>query len=158
MEVKTHKVQTKPNTIERKEFMKQVGIGFGAILLTNCLTSCGETEIPDPMPGTSGDKIDFTLNLNVMANNSLNTKGGFVVSQKVIIARTLSDIFIAVASSCTHQGTTIDYRPNTNDFICPNHGSVFTSAGGVQVGPATSALVKYKTAFDATAKTLRIFE
>jgi cytochrome b6-f complex iron-sulfur subunit len=158
MEVKSPKVQKKSNTIERKEFMKQVGIGFGAILLTNCLTSCGETEIPDPMPGGGGDKIDFTLNLNIAANNSLNTKGGFVVSNKVIIARTLADTFIAVASSCTHQGTTINYRPATNDFLCPNHGSQFTAVGGVQVGPATAALVKYKTAYDATAKTLRIFE
>ncbi len=112
----------KENTIERKEFMRQVGIGFGAILLTNCLTACGDTEIPDPMPGTGGDKLDFTLNLNLSDNTKLNTAGGFVVSQNVIIAKTLDNNFLAVASGCTHKGTTISYRANSNDFKCPNHG------------------------------------
>jgi cytochrome b6-f complex iron-sulfur subunit len=148
----------KENTIERKEFMRQVGIGFGAILLTNCLTACGDTEIPDPMPGTGGDKLDFTLNLNLSGNTKLNTAGGFVVSQNVIIAKTLDNNFLAVASGCTHQGTTISYRANSNDFKCPNHGSEFTAVGAVQLGPATAALAKYKTAFDKTANTLRIFE
>ena len=93
-----------------------------------------------------------------MANSKLNTAGGFVVSQNVIVARTLDNNFLAVASSCTHQGTTISYRANTNDFKCPNHGSEFTATGAVQTGPATAALTKYKTAFDKTANTLRIFE
>ena len=158
MEIKEASFKKK-NTIERKEFMRQVGIGFGAILLTNCLTACSDMEIPDPMPGIGGDKLDFTLNLNQMANNSLNSKGGFVVSQNVIIARTLlDDNFLAVAAACTHEGIIISYRANSNDFKCPKHGSEFTSAGAVQAGPATAALTKYKTAFDKTANTLRIFE
>ena len=132
MEIKEASFKKK-NTIERKEFMRQVGIG--------------------------GDKLDFTLNLNQMANNSLNSKGGFVVSQNVIIARTLlDDNFLAVAAACTHEGIIISYRANSNDFKCPKHGSEFTSAGAVQAGPATAALTKYKTAFDKTANTLRIFE
>jgi cytochrome b6-f complex iron-sulfur subunit len=151
-------VLKKENTIERKEFMRQVGIGFGAILLTNCLTACGDTEIPEPMPGTGGDKLDFTLNLNQMANSKLNKAGGFLVTQNVIIAKTLDSNFLAVASSCTHKGTTITYRANSNDFKCPSHLSEFTALGAVQLGPATVALTKYKTAFDKTANTLRIFE
>ncbi len=156
--LKNNTAEDKHETIDRKDFMRQVGIGFGAIVLMNCLQSCGESEIPDPNPGT-GTGLDFELNLNQAANAALNSKGGFLVvsDKKVIIARTLSDSFIAVASVCTHEGTTIAYRSASNDFRCPNHGSEFTAAGAVQVGPAAAALTKYKTSFDATSNILRIF-
>ncbi len=158
MEIKVPELQKKENTMERKDFMKQVGLGFGAVLLMNCLQACGEAEIPDPMPGAGGDKLDFTLNLTTGSNSTLQTKGGFLVSNNVIVARTLTDTFIAVDAACTHQQTIISYRANSNDFKCPNHGSEFGADGKATMGPATSALKKYKTSFDATANTLRIFE
>ncbi|MCR9065474.1 MAG: Rieske (2Fe-2S) protein [Cytophagales bacterium] len=159
MEIQT-KDEIQAKTIDRKDFMKQVGLGFGAIMLMNCLQSCDGGEIPDPNPGGGNGNIDFTIDLNQMANSSLRTKGGFKVisDQKVIVARTLADTFIAVSSACTHQGTTVNYRPNSNDFLCPNHGSEFTAVGAVQKGPATSPLTKFATSFDETANTLRVFQ
>ena len=148
------------NTIERKEFMKQVGLSFGAIMLMNCLQACDTGDIPDPTtPNTNTGKLDITLDLNTTTYSSLLNKGGFVVvsSKGVIVAHTSSDTFIAVASACTHEGTTIGYRASSNDFLCPNHQSVFTSTGAVQTGPATKALTKYNTSYDATSKTLRVF-
>ncbi|WP_055143282.1 QcrA and Rieske domain-containing protein [Jiulongibacter sediminis] len=154
------KEKSEKSTIDRKDFMKQMGIGFGAIMLMNCLQSCSEGEIPDPNPNPGGSTgVDFTLDLNAAANSSLKTQGGFLVvsSRNIIVARTLNDTFIAVSSSCTHQGTTVNYRANTNDFRCPNHGSEFSNTGAVTNGPATSALKKYNTSFDETANTIRIF-
>lgn len=148
----------KKNTIERKEFMKQVGIGFGGILLMNCLQACSESEIPDPMPGTGGDKVDFTLDLNLSANSKLNTLGGFVVSNEVIVARTLDDKFIAVSAKCTHQGTTLEYRPSQKDFYCPLHESEFSEVGAVEKGPATGDLVRFNVTSDETSNTVRVFE
>jgi cytochrome b6-f complex iron-sulfur subunit len=160
MEELTKEEKTQKSTIDRKDFMKQMGIGFGAIMLMNCLQSCSDGEIPDPNPNMGGDRVDFTLDLNSNSNSNLKTKGGFLVvsSEKVIVARTLADTFIAVSSACTHQGTTINYQPNTNDFKCPNHESEFTNTGAVKKGPATADLKKYNTSFDETANTLRIFE
>jgi cytochrome b6-f complex iron-sulfur subunit len=149
------------NTIDRKDFMRQVGMGFGAIMLLNCLQSCSESEIPDPDPNPNGNgKKDFTINFGSGTNAALQTKGGFVViaAQNVIIARTLSDSFIAVASACTHEGTTINYRSATNDFLCPNHLSEFSDTGAVKKGPATTALKKYNLSVDLNASTLRVFE
>ncbi|WP_341227359.1 Rieske (2Fe-2S) protein [uncultured Arcticibacterium sp.] len=148
----------KKNTLERKEFMKQVGIGFGGILLMNCLQACSDSEIPDPMPGGGGDKVDFTLDLNLTANNKLNTLGGYVVSNEVIVARTLEDKFIAVSAKCTHQGTIIDYRPAEKDFLCPLHLSEFSESGAVEKGPATGDLTRYKVTTDETSNTVRVFE
>ncbi|MGR3809107.1 QcrA and Rieske domain-containing protein [Jiulongibacter sp. NS-SX5] len=158
MEIKETKTPQQ-KSIGRKDFMKQVGIGFGAIMLMNCLQSCSDGEIPEPNPGGGNSGIDFTLDLNDNDNSDLRVNGGFKVinSQGVIVARTLADTFIAVSSACTHQGTTVNYRANTNDFRCPNHGSEFTAVGAVSKGPATSALTKFNTSFDETANTLRIF-
>ena len=116
------KPEKETQTIERKEFMKQVGLSFGAILLLNCLQSCGDSEIPDPNPGGTGDKVDFTLDLNSSTYSKLNNPGGFVVigDKKIIVARTLDagDKFVAVDSACTHEGTTLTYRSTERDFYC----------------------------------------
>ena len=146
-------------TIDRKEFMRQVGIGFGAIMLMNCLQACSsETEIPDPMPGGS-TKLDFTLDLKIAANADLKPKGGFLVvkAQNVIVAHTNADTWIAVDSRCTHQQTIINYRAASNDFLCPLHGSVFSATGAVTKSPAAAPLTRYNTSFDATNNTLRVF-
>jgi cytochrome b6-f complex iron-sulfur subunit len=148
--------------IDRKEFMRQVGFSFGAIMLMNCIQSCSEGgEIPDPNPTTSTGKLDFTININDATYSGLKTKGNFVVikAQNVIIARVndTNGSWIAVDSRCTHELTTINYRSSSNDFLCPNHGSIFSATGVATKGPATSALARFNTSFDATNNTLRVF-
>jgi cytochrome b6-f complex iron-sulfur subunit len=147
------------NTIDRKEFMRQVGLSFGAIVLMNCIQSCGDGgEIPDPNPITN-TKLDFSIDLKTTDYSALKTKGTFTVmkAQNVIIAHTNDDTWIAVDSRCTHEQTTIGYRAASNDFVCPNHGSTFSSTGAVTKSPATAALTRYSTSFDATNNTLRVF-
>lgn len=151
---------TNNSTIDRKDFLKQVGMGFGAIMLMNCLQSCSETEIPDPDPMVNTNKVDFSLDITATGNTKLLTKGGFIVvsDKKIIIARTIADTWIAVSSACTHQGTTIDYRPSSNDFLCPNHQSTFSATGAVTKSPATSDLKKYNVTFSANTNIIRVFE
>lgn len=153
-------MSNRTETIDRKDFLKQVGVGFGAIMLMNCLQSCGETELPDPDPNNNTGKLDFTIDISASGNTALLTKGGFLVigDKKVIIARTLADTWLAVASACTHEGTTIGYRSATNDFRCPNHGAEFSATGAVQKGPAASALKKFNVTFTANNNSLRVFE
>lgn len=150
-----------PKTMDRKEFMKHVGMSVGGIILLNCLQACTETEIPDPMQGGNTGKVDFTLDLNTAANNALNNGGGAVVNKSlnVIVARSQDKAtFFAVQSNCTHQGTEVVFQGNNNQFFCPNHSSRFQTTGAVINGPATSALKRYNTSFDASANTIRIFE
>jgi cytochrome b6-f complex iron-sulfur subunit len=148
-------------TMDRKDFMKYVGMSVGGILLMNFMQACTEAEIPDPTAPSNSNKVDFTLDLNTTGNSSLNDGGGAVVnaSNKVIVARSLDKAtFFAVQSNCTHQGTTVQWQGKNNQFFCPNHSSRFQTNGAVVVGPATSALKKYNTSFDASANTIRIFE
>jgi cytochrome b6-f complex iron-sulfur subunit len=152
---------TKPkNTIERSEFMKQVGISVGAIILMNCVQGCSDSEIPDPNPIDNTGKVDITIDLTSSDYSSLKSKGSYayIKSKGIIVAHTNADTFIAVASTCTHEGTTINFRASSTDFSCPNHGATFSSTGSVTKGPAANPLKKYSVSADLTNNKLRIFE
>lgn len=144
--------------------MKKAGLSIGGILLLNCIQACApEADVipaPGPGTGTGSARLDFSLDLNVAGNAALRNSGGSLVvnAQRVIIVRLANNNFLAVQSNCTHQGTTVSYRANSNDFFCPNHGSVFSSSGSVVTGPANAPLRVYKTSFDVTANSLRVFE
>ena len=90
------------------------------------------------------------------STGQLSANGGFIIKEGVIVARTNTGTFIAVASACTHQGTNIDFNLSINSFVCPNHGSQFDTAGKVKNGPATQELKQFKTELNGAM--LRVFE
>jgi cytochrome b6-f complex iron-sulfur subunit len=155
--------------MERKEFLSLLGTGTALVFGLGCLGSCGSKDsdpapnpnpnpTPNPNPGTGGGstKKDFTLNLDDAANSSLKTKGNALRSNGVIVAYTNAGTYIAVASTCTHEGGTVGYEAGANNFVCPNHGSAFSATGSVVNGPATQALKQYNTTL--TGATLRVYE
>ena len=82
------------------------------------------------------------------------TNGGFIVTKGIIIARTTTGTFLAVSSSCTHEGVTLGYDKAGNQFVCPRHNSQFTSNGTVISGPAPSNLKQYQTTLSGTTLTV----
>lgn len=161
--------------MERKEFLSLVGVSIGAIILQNCMSGC--TNDSDPAPsnnnnnngntggttaGLSGNNsiskgtINFTLDLTNASFADLKTDGKAIVTGDVIVAKTKSGNYIAVAKACTHQGTTVDFQADNNRFNCSNHGSNFDLAGKVINGPATSPLTQFTTSFDSAKNTLKV--
>jgi cytochrome b6-f complex iron-sulfur subunit len=146
--------------MERKDFLAALGLGAGSLVISSCLGACGKSETGSPTPANptpiAGNKLDFTL--NVSTNADITSKG-WTIMNGVIIARNGSN-YIALSSSCTHQGSPVTYNSGNNNFPCSQtgagHGSVFDSNGGRIQGPATSALKKYSTSISGT--TLRVFE
>lgn len=132
--------------MERKEFIKLAGAGAGWMLLSTCFTKCSSNSEPTPA------NVDFTIDVSTGA---LAQNGGSVVQSGVIVARTLAGDFIAVASACTHEGTTIQYQAANKRFQCPNHGATFSESGSVTNGPAKNALRQFSTTLSGT--TLRVF-
>jgi len=61
-----------------------------------------------------------------------------------LVSRTGQDAFTALASTCTHEACTITGFDNSN-YVCPCHGSRFTTAGRVVTGPATAPLRTFAT-------------
>jgi len=123
-----------------------LGIGAAAFAVVNCLEGCSKQN-----SNTTAPSVNFTLNLLDPANSALNKNGGFIYSNGVIVAKTMTGAYIAVSQSCTHAGVTVQYESAQNDFYCPAHGSSFSSNGAVTGGPAPSALKSYSTALSGTS-------
>jgi cytochrome b6-f complex iron-sulfur subunit len=153
-------METLLRPLDRQEFLRLVGTGLGAILLTHCLTGCSKDDDgTTPTPPGGSNPVDFTLNLTEANNAALATNGGSVVRNNIIVARTLAGGFLAVSQVCTHEGTpSVEFRSASGDFFCPRHGSRFSATGAVTNGPAAAPLKQYKTTFTASANTLRVFE
>ena len=151
--------------MERKDFIEKVGLSAASILIFGCMQGCSKSDSPAPSKptGTTTNPppvkvIDFTINITSNPYASLNTAGGFYVDKanNIIIARTLTNEFLAVSSLCTHQQVTLEFQASNNRFYCSGHGSAFSTKGAVLNGPAASALKEYKTTI--TGNSLRIFE
>jgi cytochrome b6-f complex iron-sulfur subunit len=141
--------------MDRKEFLAQLGLSSAAIFAGACLAGCSKEDNGSGGGVTPPANVDFTINLADSANASLNTAGGFIYQSGIIIARTLTDTYLAVAQACTHEGTSVVWQAGNNRFFCPNHGSTFSTTGSVTNGPAGSALRRYNTSLTGT--NLRVF-
>ncbi len=152
--------------MERKDFIEKVGLSAASVLIFGCMQGCSKSDSPATTQPPSNNnnpptsKIDFTINITNNPYTDLNTAGGFYVDRttNIIIARTLTNDFIAVSSLCTHQQVTIDFQPNSNRFFCSGHNSAFSTTGAVLDAqqPAKVALKQYKAIL--TGSSLRIFD
>ncbi len=138
-------------TISRKEFLSLLGISSAAVALTYCFGGCQPVNNAPTAPAG----VDFTMDLTNLVYSPLNSNGGYVYDNGIIVARTVSGSYVAVSQYCTHAGGTVVYDKNINDFYCPVHGSVFSTSGSVLQGPAGSPLVKYNTSL--TGNSLRVY-
>jgi len=86
--------------------------------------------------------VNFTLDLTQPINASLNSSGGSVASNGVVVANTGS-AYIAIAQACTHQGCSVSYNQSGSDFVCPCHGGTYGLNGNVLSGPPPAPLKKY---------------
>jgi cytochrome b6-f complex iron-sulfur subunit len=163
--------------LNRGQFLKQLGLSSAALMSFYCLgtslTACtGKSDDPTPTTtggttpitgstdsgitgSTKGSSIDFTIDLTNTNFKKLKTVGEYTYLEDIIIANA-NGSFVALSKTCTHQGTTIDFRSNSNDFKCPNHGAEFKIDGSVQKDPATKALKVYKTEVSTNGNSLRI--
>lgn len=69
---------------------------------------------------------------------------GTVNGRPVAVARTARG-YSALSLVCPHQGATVVRDPD--GWICPAHGSEFTSTGGLVLGPATRGLPVVRSDF-----------
>ncbi|HAK78266.1 MAG TPA: (2Fe-2S)-binding protein [Runella sp.] len=168
----------KNQTMKRGQFLRNLGLSSSALMAFYCmgttLTACSSGSVDPNTSGTGSNTgtntgttgltgnadlskgaISFTLDLTSSTYSTLKTDGRFVVVGSVIVANAKGTI-VALSKTCTHEGTTIDYRSAQNDFYCSNHGSEFSTTGAVEVGPATKALTVYKAQLSANGNTLTV--
>lgn len=146
--------------MERKAFFSSLGFSAGMLFLAPAMTSCSKSLDSNSTSSTSGNTnssgaIDFTIDLSTPTYSALNSNGGSVIKDNIIIARTSAGALVALSAICTHQGSTIGFESASNRFHCPNHGSNFATDGSVLNGPALTALKKYNTQLTGTS--LRVY-
>lgn len=161
---------TKNDKMKRGEFLKSLGLSTSTLMAFYCLgttmSSCGsKLEDPDPVdPGTdtgltgttTGSNINFTIDLTHTTYSSLKTSGNFKIIEDVLIAFTSAGSYVALSKTCTHQGSTLQYRSAENDLYCDSHLSEFSTTGAVDKGPAATALKAYKTTLSADGNKLTV--
>lgn len=142
-------------TMSRQEFFRILGICAGAVLMANSLSACdSKAEVGAP----AIDALDLTIQLDDVRYSDLLKKGYYVVvDNRVILASVQPNQYVAVSPKCTHEGTTLVYKANSNSFYCALDGSRYDITGKVLNGPATQPLTVYKISNDQKSNSLRIF-
>ncbi len=139
--------------MERHEFLSKLGIGLVAACAGCSLISCG-SKSNDPTPPKKSSGNLFTVDLG----SQLANIGDSTVQQGVILVRlaagNTADAFTAVQVACTHQGASIGYNVAQGIFICPRHGSEFSTTGAVVQGPASAALQEYTVTISGSTLTV----
>ena len=140
--------------MERKEFLSLMGLGSASIFAAVCLGGCSKSGTSSGNV-TAPANVDFTLDLSLPANAALATAGGYLYSNGLVVAHTVSGGYIAVSQACTHEGVTVRYVSASHEFYCPSHGATFSETGAVTGGPTSGSLKQYQTALSGTM--LRVF-
>jgi Rieske Fe-S protein len=124
------------------------------------MVGCG-SKGSDPAPGGGGGTTPPPQTGTVLSadlNSEIQAVGSSKIANGVILVRLAAAneaaSFTAVQVACTHEGTSINYNTNQGIFICPNHGSQFSTTGAVVLGPAARALKKYNVTISGSALTV----
>ena len=144
--------------MERKEFLSLLGMGSAATALVNCLGCSGRITLPpaNEMPVLSAvSSVDFTLDLNDPKNSVLNTDGGYLYSNNLIVAKTLSGKYVAAARFCTHQTSVLIFDAPSGFYYCRAHGATFSESGSILYGPATVPIKAFTA--ERNGNSLRVY-
>ena len=143
--------------MKRDEFLSTLGIGLAAVC-TGCLYGCSKSGDDEGSPVTPPPPPPANVNVTLNLDNEIKNVGEFKIQSGIIIVRlaasNVASSFTAVQSACTHEGFTIGFNANQGRFVCPNHGSQFSTSGAVQNGPATTNLKKYNIAIQGSTLTV----
>lgn len=149
--------------MNRKKFIELVGVGSASIAIAACFGACKKdsptpssaTTPTTPVTPTPPNTTLLTLDLSDPANSALNTPGGYVYKNGIIVAKAASGIYIAVSQVCTHQQFTVVYQASPSQFHCSLHGSNFSESGTVINGPAASSLTQYRTSLSGNILSIK---
>lgn len=118
--------------MDRKEFLKSIGVGAAFVLTYGCLGACSKGEdLPFIAPNGSNlpeNSPLFTIDLNSTEATNLAKEGGFIIKDDIVVAKSLSGAFLAATVICSHESRKeITFREN--EFLCTAHGARFDQSG-----------------------------
>jgi Rieske Fe-S protein len=155
-------VMSLPQT--RRDFCVQACRAVSLITVGAAMQSCGSPTSPSgtsapQLPTISGSVASGTVTATIDAASPLASIGGAALVQSsagnFLVSRSAQDAFVALTAICTHEGCTVD-RFSSPVFVCPCHGSQYSTSGAVVMGPATNALRQFTTRFASNVLTITL--
>jgi cytochrome b6-f complex iron-sulfur subunit len=147
----------------RREFCARTCQAVSLLALAGVAPACGGSSMSPSsapsLPSVAGTPAGRTLTIAIDAASPLASVGGAatvnVSTGMYLVARTDQSTFTTVTAVCTHEGCAVTGFANSR-YVCPCHGSEFTTTGAVVQGPAVSPLRQFPTAFASNVVTISV--
>ena len=152
-----------PTKSSRREFCVHACEAVSVLSLGAMVGSCGgspsaPSNVP-PLPTISGSAASGAVTVTVEGASPLATVGASALVQSsagsFLVSRSAQDAFVAVTAICTHEQCTVTGFQNQR-YVCPCHGSEYTTSGSVVKGPAVLALRQFTTRFAGNVLTISL--
>jgi cytochrome b6-f complex iron-sulfur subunit len=149
----------------RRDFCVQACRAVSLITVGTALQGCGGSptspsgESAPPLSIINGSVASGAVTVAVDAGSPLASTGSAALVRSsagsFVVARTAQDAFTALTAICTHEGCEVSGFASP-EFVCPCHGSRYTTSGAVVAGPATRALRQFTTRFANNVLTITL--
>ena len=150
--------------MERRVFFVQAcqaaSLAALGALLPGCSGSPSSPSSSAPaLPTVNGSVSSGAVTVNVDASSPLATVGGAALVQSAsgtfLVSQTAQGTFVALTAICTHEQCTVTGFQSSR-YVCPCHGSQYSTSGTVVQGPATRALQQFATRFANNVLTITL--
>ena len=140
--------------ITRRAFCVQACQAASCLAVGTLVSACGgggsgPSNVPQ-LTTINGSISGATVQVQIDSSSPLAAVGGAAMVRSsggaFLVARTGQESFSALTTVCTHETCTITGFDSSN-FVCPCHGSRFSTAGRVVNGPANAPLRSFATSF-----------
>jgi cytochrome b6-f complex iron-sulfur subunit len=154
----------------RREFCVHACQAASLVTIASLLEGCGGSSPTSPgggggpvtgppLPIVTGTVNNRVVSLTVDAGSPLASVGSAVLvstsSGNFLVAHTGQTTFVALTAICTHEACTVTLFENSN-YVCPCHGSTYSTSGAVLGGPAPRPLQQFPTQFNNNVVTFTI--
>jgi Rieske Fe-S protein len=149
--------------LSRRTFCLHACQAASCLALGSLAAACGgggssPSNVPQ-LTAVNGNISGNTVVVQIDSSSPLAGVGGAAMVRSsggaFLVARTAQESFSALTAICTHETCTITGFDSTN-YVCPCHGSRFTTTGRVVNGPATAPLRSFATSFSNNLLTISL--
>ena len=155
-----------PKTSRREFCAHAISLVTVASLIEGCGSkgnpgSPGGGGVPNApaLPTVTGTSAGGTVTVSNVGGTPLASVGSAALVQagnsSFLVARTGENAFNAFSAICTHEQCNITGF-QSGVFVCPCHGSQYSTSGQVQQGPATRGLQQFVTLFTNNVLTITV--
>ena len=133
----------------RQDFLRQISLGAAFVLTVPCLHSCDKDDNGDDAPAGehpgAGD-VNFTIDVTDAQYADGLAARGYVVVQRVVVARLAGGGFAAASQVCSHEDTQqVIYDGIDEEWFCLTHGARFERGSGAPKNDITNRALRIYT-------------